>query len=77
MSRQVTVGTEVEIERDGTVETWTIRPEGESNLSSGVIGAHAPLAKALIGAAAGERRTFIVGQHVWQITCLSIRESSC
>lgn len=76
MTRQVMVGTEVKIERDGAVENWTIRPEGESDVSSGVIGAHTPLAKALIGATAGETRTFIVGQHVWQITCLSIGESS-
>lgn len=75
--RQVTIGSEVEIEREGRVETWTIKPEGESDVASGALGAHTPLAKALIGAAAGETRAFVVGQHAWQITCLSIRESSC
>jgi transcription elongation GreA/GreB family factor len=69
---RVTVGSTVSIECAGQVETWTIGWDGQSNIDRGVIGAHTPLARALLGAAAGETREYIVGGRRWQVTCLSV-----
>jgi transcription elongation GreA/GreB family factor len=68
----VGVGTTVEIERDGETEKWQIAREGESDIAAGVIASNAPLARALLGAASGETRSFQAGDHEWTVSVRAV-----
>lgn len=70
--RVVGVGSVVTIECDDQLESWTVGPEGESNIDAGILGAHTPLVRALLGAAVGETRSYAVGQRVWQVSVVAI-----
>jgi transcription elongation GreA/GreB family factor len=73
----VTIGStvDIEIEVDGAfeTETWKIGPEDASDLEQGVIGAHAPLASALLHAREGDVVTFAVGRQLRTVLCRRIR----
>lgn len=67
--QRVRSGATVEIVRneDRALETWTIRGDGASDPSLGLISSDAPLARALLGARVGEQRTFRAAGREWTV----------
>lgn len=67
--KRVRSGATVEIIRskDGAPETWTIRGDGFSDPSLGLISSDSPLAKAVLGARVGEQRTFTAAGRTWTV----------
>jgi len=69
----VGVGRTVEIEwADRGRSIYLIGAEGSSDLANDVIAADAPLAHAVIGATAGDVRTYRVGGSSWTVTVINI-----
>jgi len=69
----VGIGRTVEIEwGGGGRDVYSIGAEGNSDPANHVIAADAPLARAIIGAKAGEARTYRAGHRVWMVRVLRV-----
>ncbi len=70
---RVGIGTTVELEwAGGNRSVYSIGAEGVSDLANHVIAADAPLARAIIGATAGDARTYHAGRSDWIVTVVRV-----
>jgi transcription elongation GreA/GreB family factor len=72
----VTLGTKAKVEIMGRgMRTVTIVGYGEADLDSGCVAYNSPLGSCLIGAVAGDVRTYRVGERQFEVTVLEILNS--